>query len=151
MISNYKYIFIFFKRNIYWNFCLHIQIFFFQVKVTKKEESDKEEKFIRNLHKGDFFGEKALQGYIFFVCLFTFIVSCLFTKWFFCHLFFQRGKKDCQYHLRWWKWSYLFGKNFFLNTFFREITIIFFSIFLKTGHWSRFLQSNDCQFGRYQN
>ena len=36
--------------------------FVFQVKVTKKEESDKEEKFIRNLHKGDFFGEKALQG-----------------------------------------------------------------------------------------
>jgi len=33
-----------------------------RVKVTKKEESDKEEKFIRNLHKGDFFGEKALQG-----------------------------------------------------------------------------------------
>ena len=27
-----------------------------------KEDSDKEEKFIRNLHKGDFFGEKALQG-----------------------------------------------------------------------------------------
>merc|ERR1712226_271115 len=26
------------------------------------EESDKEEKFIRNLHKGDFFGEKTLQG-----------------------------------------------------------------------------------------
>jgi len=33
-----------------------------RVKVTKKEENDKEEKFIRNLHKGDFFGEKALQG-----------------------------------------------------------------------------------------
>merc|ERR1711936_599779 len=33
-----------------------------RVKVTKKEERDKEEKFIRNLHKGDFFGEKALQG-----------------------------------------------------------------------------------------
>merc|ERR1719491_2838896 len=33
-----------------------------RVKVTKKDESDKEEKFIRNLHKGDFFGEKALQG-----------------------------------------------------------------------------------------
>lgn len=27
-----------------------------------KEETEKEEKFIRNLHKGDFFGEKALQG-----------------------------------------------------------------------------------------
>ena len=37
-------------------------ILFSQVKVTKKDESDKEEKFIRNLHKGDFFGEKALQG-----------------------------------------------------------------------------------------
>ena len=33
-----------------------------RVKVTKKDETDKEEKFIRNLHKGDFFGEKALQG-----------------------------------------------------------------------------------------
>ena len=33
-----------------------------RVKVTKKDESDKEEKFIRNLFKGDFFGEKALQG-----------------------------------------------------------------------------------------
>lgn len=33
-----------------------------RVKVTKKDEGDKEEKFIRNLHKGDFFGEKALQG-----------------------------------------------------------------------------------------
>merc|ERR1719150_405387 len=33
-----------------------------RVKVTKKEDGAKEEKFIRNLHKGDFFGEKALQG-----------------------------------------------------------------------------------------
>merc|ERR1712241_775914 len=33
-----------------------------RVKVTMKEETEKEEKFIRNLHKGDFFGEKALQG-----------------------------------------------------------------------------------------
>merc|ERR1719392_251546 len=33
-----------------------------RVKVTRKEEGAKEEKFIRNLHKGDFFGEKALQG-----------------------------------------------------------------------------------------
>ena len=32
-----------------------------QVKVTKKEGAG-EEKFIRNLHKGDFFGEKALSG-----------------------------------------------------------------------------------------
>jgi cGMP-dependent protein kinase len=31
------------------------------VKVTKKEGAG-EEKFIRNLHKGDFFGEKALSG-----------------------------------------------------------------------------------------
>ncbi len=36
----------------------------FQVKVTKREEGKKDEKFIRNLHKGDFFGEKALQGYV---------------------------------------------------------------------------------------
>ena len=41
---------------------LKFYILFSQVKVTKKDESDKEEKFIRNLHKGDFFGEKALQG-----------------------------------------------------------------------------------------
>ena len=34
----------------------------FQVKVTKRDPDNKEEKFIRNLHKGDFFGEKALQG-----------------------------------------------------------------------------------------
>ena len=27
-----------------------------------KKEGDSEEKFIRNLHKGDFFGEKALSG-----------------------------------------------------------------------------------------
>jgi len=33
-----------------------------RVKVTKKDGGAKEEKFIRNLHKGDFFGEKALQG-----------------------------------------------------------------------------------------
>jgi len=32
-----------------------------RVKVTKKE-GDSEEKFIRNLHKGDFFGERALSG-----------------------------------------------------------------------------------------
>ena len=30
--------------------------------MTKKEEGAAEEKFIRNLHKGDFFGEKALSG-----------------------------------------------------------------------------------------
>jgi len=33
-----------------------------RVKVTIKDEEGKDEKFIRNLHKGDFFGEKALQG-----------------------------------------------------------------------------------------
>ena len=33
----------------------------FQVKVTRKEGSG-EDKFIRHLHKGDFFGEKALNG-----------------------------------------------------------------------------------------
>lgn len=33
-----------------------------RVKVTKKEGNSPEEKFIRNLHKGDFFGEKALSG-----------------------------------------------------------------------------------------
>lgn len=33
-----------------------------RVKVTKREGDAKEEKFIRNLYKGDFFGEKALQG-----------------------------------------------------------------------------------------
>jgi len=33
-----------------------------RVKVTKKDEKGTEEKFIRNLHKGDFFGEKALSG-----------------------------------------------------------------------------------------
>jgi len=34
-----------------------------RVKVTRKEGAGKEdEKFIRNLHKGDFFGEKALSG-----------------------------------------------------------------------------------------
>ena len=30
--------------------------------MTKKEQGSTEEKFIRNLHKGDFFGEKALSG-----------------------------------------------------------------------------------------
>jgi len=33
-----------------------------RVKVTRKEAGAPEEKFIRNLHKGDFFGEKALSG-----------------------------------------------------------------------------------------
>merc|ERR1711962_1594736 len=33
-----------------------------RVKVTRKELGATEEKFIRNLHKGDFFGEKALSG-----------------------------------------------------------------------------------------
>lgn len=33
-----------------------------RVKVTKRDGDAVEEKFIRNLHKGDFFGEKALQG-----------------------------------------------------------------------------------------
>ena len=33
-----------------------------RVKVTMKFESDTEEKFVRSLHRGDFFGEKALQG-----------------------------------------------------------------------------------------
>merc|ERR1719365_12723 len=33
-----------------------------RVKVTKKESGSSEEKFIRTLHKGDFFGEKALSG-----------------------------------------------------------------------------------------
>jgi len=33
-----------------------------RVKVTKREDNTKEEKFIRTLNKGDFFGEKALQG-----------------------------------------------------------------------------------------
>ena len=36
--------------------------FLFKVKVTKREDNTKEEKFIRTLNKGDFFGEKALQG-----------------------------------------------------------------------------------------
>ena len=30
--------------------------------VTMKEGGSTEDKFIRNLHKGDFFGEKALSG-----------------------------------------------------------------------------------------
>ena len=30
--------------------------------VTMKEGGSAEDKFIRNLHKGDFFGEKALSG-----------------------------------------------------------------------------------------
>ncbi|XP_059098241.1 cGMP-dependent protein kinase, isozyme 2 forms cD5/T2-like isoform X2 [Tigriopus californicus] len=33
-----------------------------RVKVTKHDSEKNDEKFIRNLHKGDFFGEKALQG-----------------------------------------------------------------------------------------
>jgi len=32
------------------------------VKVTKRENGTREERFIRNLHAGDFFGEKALSG-----------------------------------------------------------------------------------------
>lgn len=33
-----------------------------QVRVTIKQPNTQEEKFIRTLSKGDFFGEKALQG-----------------------------------------------------------------------------------------
>ena len=33
-----------------------------QVRVTIKQPNTQEEKFIRTLTKGDFFGEKALQG-----------------------------------------------------------------------------------------
>jgi cGMP-dependent protein kinase len=33
-----------------------------QVKVTRRTNDFTEEKFIRNLTRGDFFGEKALQG-----------------------------------------------------------------------------------------
>ena len=36
-----------------------------QVRVTIRPENSFEEKFIRNLGKGDFFGEKALQGLVF--------------------------------------------------------------------------------------
>ena len=32
------------------------------MQVTMKEGGSTEDKFIRNLHKGDFFGEKALSG-----------------------------------------------------------------------------------------
>lgn len=38
---------------------------YFQVKVTQKPPNSNDEKFIRTLTKGDFFGEKALQGYVF--------------------------------------------------------------------------------------
>lgn len=38
--------------------------FRFQVKVTIKQPNSLDEKFIRTLRKGDFFGEKALQGYV---------------------------------------------------------------------------------------
>jgi len=33
-----------------------------KVKVTIKEPNSAEEKYIRSLERGDFFGEKALQG-----------------------------------------------------------------------------------------
>jgi cGMP-dependent protein kinase 1 len=35
----------------------------FQVKVTRRASDKEEEKFIRYLEQGDFFGEKALRGY----------------------------------------------------------------------------------------
>lgn len=38
-----------------------------QVKVTIKQSNSTEEKYIRTLQKGDFFGEKALQGYVYTV------------------------------------------------------------------------------------
>lgn len=41
--------------------------FKFQVMVTMKQPNSNEEKFIRILEKGDFFGEKALQGYVIFL------------------------------------------------------------------------------------
>ena len=34
----------------------------FQVRVTIKQPNSEAEKYIRTLRKGDFFGEKALQG-----------------------------------------------------------------------------------------
>lgn len=36
-----------------------------QVKVTIKQPDTTDEKYIRSLNKGDFFGEKALQGYVY--------------------------------------------------------------------------------------
>jgi hypothetical protein len=47
----------FIERNV----CERIDVAF-QVKVTMKQPNTTEEKFIRILEKGDFFGEKALQG-----------------------------------------------------------------------------------------
>jgi len=42
----------------------------FQVKVTIKQPNTEEEKYIRTLQKGDFFGEKALQGWVAVVSFF---------------------------------------------------------------------------------
>ena len=50
------------KKNYLLNIVSLCYEYGFQVKVTKRDPDNKEEKFIRNLHKGDFFGEKALQG-----------------------------------------------------------------------------------------
>ena len=38
-----------------------------QVKVTRKGSETEDEKFIRFLDRGDFFGEKALRGYLYFL------------------------------------------------------------------------------------
>lgn len=40
------------------------------VKVTIKQPNTSEEKFIRTLYRGAFFGEKALQGYVRVGCFF---------------------------------------------------------------------------------
>lgn len=59
-----------------------------RVQVTMKQEDAGDEKFIRNLFKGDFFGEKALQGCVFIPtmkCSFIFIPLLRFKIIIFSH------------------------------------------------------------------
>ena len=45
----------------------------FQVKVTIKDPNSLQEEYIRSLQRGDFFGEKALQGY---KCMSELVLDC---------------------------------------------------------------------------
>ena len=42
--------------------CFYLFVFLFKVKVTIKDAGSAQEEYIRSLERGDFFGEKALQG-----------------------------------------------------------------------------------------
>lgn len=69
--------------TVYQNINTNYIFLVFKVKVTMKQPNATEEKFIRQLRKGDFFGEKALQGYVHLNFTLNFIKYVIFimSKW----------------------------------------------------------------------